>query len=121
MSAPHDDYKSLDFPPGVHVAACPVCGAAGSLWQYSESERDETTKAVCCVTGEAFGPQDGMVNEGCLLYLPPSSFYRATVREAIKYWNEYAKSLTAIRRANNWKAAKVLRDAEPGAESCATS
>jgi hypothetical protein len=111
MSA-HDEYKALDTPVGQHIAACPVCGAAGALWQYSKSEQDATTKAVMCTNGEAIGPQDGVVNEGCLLYLPPRGFYQATIREAIKYWNEYAKALmrtTDKAKAENWAAAVGVR------------
>jgi hypothetical protein len=55
---------------------------------------------------------DGVVNEGCLLYLPPRGFYQATIREDIKYWNEYAKALIVQRRARNWQTAKVLRSAK---------
>jgi hypothetical protein len=108
----HDEYKALDTPAGQHIAACPVCGAAGALWQYSESEQAATEKSVMCTNGEAFGPQDGIVTEGCLLYMPPRGFYQATIREAIKYWNEYAKALIVQRRARNWQTAKVLRSAK---------
>ena len=109
MSAPHDDYKRLELPAGTHLYPCPVCQADAELWQYSESETTATTKAVCCGRGEAFGPQTGIVNEGCLLYMPPGDFYRATIKDAVKYWNDYAVALGRIRRANGWKRAKVLR------------
>ena len=46
---------------------------------------------------------------GCLLYLPPQPFYRATIREAVRYWNDYAKALEKLRRAKHWETAKVLR------------
>lgn len=94
-----------------HMELCPVCGAKPGLWRYSESPTSATTKAVMCSTGETIGPQDGIANEGCLLYMPPDNFYRATEREAVKYWNEFAKAITARQRQNRWAAARVLRSA----------
>jgi hypothetical protein len=46
-----------------------------------------------CSNGVALGPQDGIANEGCPLYMPSDGHYRATAREAIKYWNEFAQAL----------------------------
>lgn len=107
----HDDYKPLEVPtPGPSLYDCPVCGSKASLWQYSKSETTATTKAVMCTMGDAFGPQDAIVNEGCLLYMPPRVFYKATIRDAIKYWNAYAVSLMKLQRSNRWKAAQILRD-----------
>jgi len=63
-----------------------------------------------CSNGEKFGPQDGLTNEGCLLYMPPQDFYRGRIVEAVKYWNEYAKALNAQRRQRNWQRARVLRE-----------
>lgn len=107
----HDDYKLLDVPPGgPALYDCPVCGSKASLWQYSESETTATTKAVMCTMGDAFGPQQGIVNEGCLLYMPPGEFYKSTIRDAIKFWNSYAVSLMKLQRSNRWKSAQILRD-----------
>ncbi|MBK8746124.1 hypothetical protein [Propionivibrio sp.] len=66
-----------------------------------------------CTNGERFGPQDGAVNEGCLLYMPPQDFYRGRIVEAVKFWNEYAKMLNTQRRGRNWKRARVMREATP--------
>ena len=114
MSKPHDDYKRLAVPAGVTIRPCPVCACDAELWQYSESETSDTTKAVMCSNGTAFGPQDGLVNEGCLLYMPPNGFYMATIREAVKYWNDYAAALQRMQRANRWKRHSALRTI-PGA------
>jgi hypothetical protein len=97
-STMHDDYKPLDTPQGVTLEACPVCGSAAALWQYSESETAPRQLAVMCTHGEAIGPQDGIRNEGCLLYMTPEQFYRETIRDAVRYWNEFAKALTAMRK-----------------------
>lgn len=107
MAVVHDEYKKLDTPEGLEV--CPCCGSVAELWKYSKSVSAPTSKAICCTNGEKFGPQDGMVNEGCLLYMPPDGFYRATVRDAVKYWNEYAKALTSQQRARRWEVAQALR------------
>lgn len=109
MTKAHDDYKQLELPE-TPLEVCPVCASKAELWQYSKSETDFTSKTVMCSNGDAFGPQDGIADEGCLLFMPPHEFYKATIREAVKYWNEYAKSLTRIQRANRWANYKVLRD-----------
>lgn len=117
----HDDYKPVDLsqfataPPNgwTPLEPCPVCGSEAALWQYSESETTPRRLLVCCTHGDAIGPQDGLTNEGCLLYMPPDNFYRETIRDAVRYWNEFAKALSTLRRANNWKNARVLRAALP--------
>ena len=104
-----DCYKKVEAPEGTHIAQCPVCASSAEVYRYSESDDAPTTTAVMCANGDKFGPQDGLTHEGCLLYMPPENFYRGTIREAVKYWNEYAKALDAQRRARRWEAAKVLR------------
>lgn len=89
----HDCYKPLQLPEDVKLSACPVCGAKAELWRYSETNDSPTSTAVTCSNGEEFLPQDGLANEGCLLYMPPENFYRATIREAMKYWEAYVKAL----------------------------
>jgi len=103
----HDDYKRLETPPGLEP--CPCCGSDAQLWQHSESEADPTEKAVMCANGERFGPQDGLINEGCPLYMPGQGHYQPTIKAAVKYWNEFAKALTAQQRKRRWERAQVLR------------
>lgn len=105
-----DNYKKVEAPADKPVALCPVCGSVGELWRYSEADDAPTTTAVMCSNGDAFGPQSGVANEGCLLYMPPHDFYRASMRDAIRFWNEYATALSAQRRKRNWETAKVMRD-----------
>lgn len=109
MSQPHDDYKRLEPAAGVKLYPCPVCAADAELWQYSEALTSPTKKVVMCSRGEAFGPQSGLVDEGCLLYMPPGAFYKPSIRDAVKYWNDYAVALGKIQRAGRWARAKVLR------------
>jgi len=66
----------------------------------SETPASDCLKVVMCSTAEGIGPQDGIANEGCLLYMPGDDFYRPTQREAIKHWNAFATALTALRVAN---------------------
>jgi hypothetical protein len=106
----HDDYKRLEIPPGVTLRPCPVCGADAELWQFSKSETAATNKLGMCSNGDAIGPQDGLVNEGCLLFMPPEGFYQATIREGVRFWNEYADALEKVQRANRWKRVQVLRE-----------
>jgi len=94
----HDDYKKLPVPETVTLEACPVCGAAPELYQYSTAKDMPLTRIVMCSNGEAFGPQStALVQTGCLLYMPPEAFYKDTIKDAIKYWNSYATALVALR------------------------
>lgn len=77
----HDDYKQLDCDPAT-LDPCPVCGSAAGLWQYSTSETAPRKLVVMCSHGE---------------YLPPDVFYRETVRDAIRFWGEFARALVALR------------------------
>jgi hypothetical protein len=115
MATPHEDYKRLETPAGSAIENCPVCGCQAELWQYSAADDGPTNKLVCCTRSDPFGPQDGIIMAGCLLYLPPQAFYMATSREAIRYWNDYAKALEKLRRAEHWKTARVLRENEQDA------
>lgn len=112
MTKVHDIYKPLALP-DTPLEGCPVCASTAELWQFSQTEDGPTTKVVMCSNGEKIGPQDGSAHAGCPLYMPDDEHYRATIREAVKYWNEYAKALGSLQRANRWKTAQVLRGAEP--------
>lgn len=105
-----DEYKLLET--SVHIEKCPCCGGAARLWRYSEDENAPTSKVVMCETTDAIGPQDGLANEGCPLYMPGNGHYKATEREALKYWNEFSKALTALQRKNRWEHSQILRTPE---------
>jgi hypothetical protein len=98
-----DQYLRLDVPAGTFLDACPCCGSAPELWQYQKGEDASASKAVMCSLGEPIGPQGFLSNEGCPLYLPCDDFYHSTIREAAKYWNEYACALTTVRDLNTRK------------------
>ena len=116
------EYLMLDTPAGTTLEACPVCGSTACVYQYQKEEDGPAQKLICCSNGEAFGPQIAAPTEGCLLYMPPDDFYRATIREAAKYWNEYAKALEAFRRKKHWETTQVMREAaKQGGESNGTS
>ena len=107
-------YKKAELTDGMVLAPCPVCGADAELWLYStDFKNGPIDKVAMCTNGEKFGPQDGLMNEGCLLYMPPQDFYRGRIVEAVKYWNDYAKVLNEQRRGRNWKRAQVLREVTP--------
>ena len=111
-------YKKAELPAGMDAEPCPVCGADAELWQYStDFKNGPIDKLVMCSNGDRFGPQDGAMNEGCLLYMPPQDFYRGRIAEAVKFWNQYARALNAQRRERNWKRAKVLREVTPNLNS----
>ena len=94
-----EEYKAAEFPAGVHVECCPVCGSLAELWMHStDFANGPIAKAVMCSMGNEIKPRDGIVNSGCLLYMPPDDFYRPTVKEAIAYWNEFAASILAVRK-----------------------
>lgn len=114
---PHDNYKLwTPQPDPATVARCPICASPAEVWQYSANPDAQLQRVVMCTNGEAFGPQltDGMtLLGGCLLYMPPDDFYRARTVEAVKYWNEYAKALNALRGAVSEKVSRgVFGDAE---------
>ncbi len=111
----HDDYKRLELPPGLQIKDCPCCGSPGELWQYSTSDTAPTNKLVMCSNGKRIGPQ-GDAFQGCPLYMPDRGFYQATIREGVKYWNEFASALAAMLRANHWKKHKALRAKGEGHE-----
>lgn len=82
-----DDYTQLETTE--HLEPCPVCCGNPLLWRYSENSSSQVLVAI--------GPCTGIVNEGCLLYMPPDIFYRPTIREAIAFWNAYAIALVKLR------------------------
>lgn len=92
---PHNDYKQL--PTAIYMEQCPVCDSTPQLWQYSTSDTTPRKLVVMCSYSEKIGPQDGLVKEGCLLFMPPTNFYRETIRDAIRYWNEFAQALMQLR------------------------
>lgn len=113
-------YKKAELPIGTLVALCPVCGSDAELWQYSKDFKNgPIEKLVMCTNGERFGPQDGAMNEGCLLYMPPQDFYRGRIVEAVKFWNEYANELTTQRRRRNLDRARVAMGASHDYPACA--
>ena len=103
------EYTRLDTPSGTHLESCPCCGSAPGIWQYVDDAGD-ATKVVMCTFGDSIGPQNGLQSSGCPLYFPSMESYRATIREAVKYWNEFAKALTKVQRENRWEAHKVMRE-----------
>ena len=104
-----DEYTHLDTPSGTHLEPCPCCGSTPRIWQYIDDAGD-ATKVVMCSFGDSIGPQNEEFSNGCPLYFPSMEAYRATNREAVKYWNEFAKALMAIQRRNRWEAHSVLRN-----------
>ena len=79
--------------------ACPCCGDKASVWEYIESPNHPVTRVVMCDNDNGIGRRDSLMHSGCLLQMPPNDFYQPTGREAVRYWNEYARALTAVRRA----------------------
>ena len=112
-----NDYKLMQPPPAEPIEACPCCGSSARVWEYVDKPGAVVERVVMCDQSGDIGPRDSLMYEGCLLQMPPQDFYRGTGREAVRYWNEYAKALTAAQRANRWKSAQVLRnDKTPNAE-----
>ncbi|WP_295378457.1 hypothetical protein [uncultured Pseudacidovorax sp.] len=101
-----DNYTRLNMPNGTHIEQCPVCAAGPEVWQYIPKEGENAQKVVMCSTGEDIGPHDALADGGCPMYMPPNSFYRPTIREAVKHWNEYAQALCALRRKNAQEPAR---------------
>ena len=104
-----DMYRPMFPAPSEQVLPCPLCGSDASVWEFSEKPSDPVQRVVMCSNGEALGPQDGMVNEGCLFYMPPDQFYRPTGRDAVGYWNEFTRAIEAQRRKRSWERHSALR------------
>jgi hypothetical protein len=107
----HDEFKRLEIAEGTHIEPCPLCAADAQLWQFSESVSAPTSKFVTCSHSDDLGPRDGLVYNGCVLYDPPKDFYKATIRDAVKHWNDYAKAATELQRKRRWERHSVLRQA----------
>ena len=99
----NDEYKRLDTPSDAHLEPCPCCGSNPRVRQYV-NDLGDTFQVVMCTFGDSIGPQNDELSNGCPLYFPSMEAYRATIREAVQYWNEFAKALTAIRRENHRRA-----------------
>lgn len=104
---PRDDYSLVE--PQLLLHPCPVCASSARLWRYSAAPTQPSSVAAMCDNGSPIGPQDGIVNEGCLLYMPPDDFYRSTIRDATAYWNSFAGALEALQRKNRWARVRALR------------
>ncbi len=104
-----DAYRLMEPAPTEPVEPCPCCGSSARVWEYIEDEHHAVTRVVMCDHEGDIGPRSSLVYEGCLLQMPPDDFYRETGRDAVRYWNKYAKALTATQRANRWKTAQILR------------
>lgn len=109
-----NDYKLMHPQPAEPLGACPCCGSGAEVWEYVENPGDIVERVVMCSRDGNIGPRDSLMYEGCLLHMPPKDFYRGTGREAVRYWNEYAKALMSLQRTNRWKSAQVLRELRTG-------
>lgn len=101
MRTEHGEYKKGETPKCA-IEPCPVCGSDAELWLFSDDfENGPINKLMMCTNGEKFGPQEGFMNEGCLLYMPPDEFHHGRAADAVKFWNEYARALVEQRRSRN--------------------
>jgi len=101
MSTNQSRYTLEKYPPkGSKIAPCPVCGSQSELWRYSESKDSPSNPVVMCTHTDKIGPQDSLLTGGCFMSNPTDDFYKATIREAIEYWNSYAKALVNLRNSN---------------------
>jgi hypothetical protein len=108
----HEEYVKATMPEdSPALLNCPCCSGKASLFQFSEEPGGATSRVVMCAYSFGIGGQDDIVNEGCLLYMPPEDFYRATAKAAIKYWNDFASGLVNLRLRNEKKiAGKAQKD-----------
>ena len=112
----NNDYKKMEPAPTEQVERCPCCGSTATVWEYIDKPGAVVERVAMCDNFDGIGPRDTQAYSGCLLCMPPQDFYKGTGREAVKFWNEYAKALNAHRRAENWKHATLLREAPDNAK-----
>lgn len=92
-----------DSPNIVDLALCPVCNARAELNKIVNDD-GIVEWVVCCSHNQPIGPQAdmaGVINEGCLLFVPPRDFHRARRKDAVLYWNEYAAALMILRNGGD--------------------
>jgi hypothetical protein len=94
------DFCTRIYLPADALEACPCCGSSARVWEYVEKTGGPVVRVAMCDHEGSIGPRDALVYEGCLLQMPPDDFYRGTGRDAVRYWNGYAKALMAAQRAN---------------------
>lgn len=113
------EFHVVDTPDGTVLEPCPVCASDAALWRRSEDPSGRSHVAACCTHGQAIGPQDGALMEGCPMYFPQEEFYRNRIADAVKFWNDFAKAAGTLQRKNRWERAQVLRGlaSPPSAES----
>jgi hypothetical protein len=91
-----DPYTRVDVRLVPELHRCPVCGATAEMWRHQPQQDGVWTVAVMCSNQDDF--EEG-IDSGCPLRLVPTSFYAPTLREAARYWNDYAEWITAQREA----------------------
>lgn len=112
------EYKKGNTPT-CPVDPCPVCGADAELWLFSDDfENGPISKLMMCTNGDKFGPQEGFMNEGCLLYMPPDEFHHGRSADAVKFWNEYARALVAQRAKRQGENSEMRRRLYKALEDC---
>lgn len=89
-----DDFKKVEGH-GLELPLCPVCGGATEMWERFNQFTGNTTKAVMCTTDS---DADERMPAGCPMYLPPTSHYAATHREAAELFRKFSVALVAKRR-----------------------
>lgn len=102
LKQPIGDYTMVDPRRHGAVEPCCVCGSKPQVWRYAQSE-DESTVAVCCVNTD-MTESDPLTGHECLLYLPPASFYRPRIKDAVDYWNSYQQACRVRRQRLETKA-----------------
>lgn len=102
MSNAEELYECLVEPDGLssETVTCSVCGSAPALWQYKE-KGGSFSKVVMCVNGESVIDPNDVLDDGCVMYMPPMNFYKATRREAIKHWNLWHTAMREQRQARS--------------------
>ena len=92
-------YRLMEPPPTEQPLDCPVCGSGAMVYEYVESEGTSVQRVVMCERGD-LPPRDTLKESGCLLFMPPDDFYHGRGADAVKYWNEHARAVLAIRKEN---------------------
>ena len=65
------------------IQPCAICGESATLWEFKKGISGPQ-KTVMCTNNNYKGQEID-----CPMFMPPEIFYyRATIREAIKAWNE---------------------------------
>jgi hypothetical protein len=92
---PFRDYKRCATDMAIDL--CPVCAHSSALFEYTSGASDDGRSFV--VSCDSPSPESFDDFE-CPMNPPPTRFHCERKKSAVEFWNEYARSVEAVRAKN---------------------